>query len=651
MRRRRRAVALAARGSPNGNGADDPLKNLDLKNLNDLPLSKLSETANAVWERIRASGINVNVKPGPSPLMPGSMTPGKAPGEIAQIPMNNGNVRPAEKLADMPSSMGNGNGNGNGAALAGKEQRLMAALAQVQEEKRELSERAELLRANLSMLEARNVRLVREVEAAEGGRENALRLRDVLLEERDSLAGQLKQTQEQLQRVASEMASRENALEALRQSQQQLQEELRDAVSRLQAVDKSTEELRSQLSALESSRSSAVTERDSLATHLQELMGMVEQLGGLVESAPEAIRSPPAAGASTEGGDAGAGSSSPVSTARSQLEALRSTTEGAFAALEGARQEMGLLRAENQQLAQRAEALKSSNAELASVADSLRRQVAEAAAALDAQRQEAAEARQAAAKLETELAASNAERSAAQAAVAEAVAERDALAEAVAQLSAIKDAAAVAGLGLVELAQMSGKINTLQEQLTASRASEKDLKRRLAATEVALIDARREAAANEARLTSQLEAARADADQLRSALRARTLATQAARRAGVPPATAGAEGPGQFVNTNRFWVPADLMFDFVKAVAAREVALVDASGFLGISVRSEELNVMTVSTQWESIPAFEAWSCSADARRHHLPSGVYQYVPRRGEGFPEDYIPFKDLNEAVNAKY
>lgn len=48
--RRQRIVGLSGRGAPN---SDDPLRNLDLKNLNDLPLAKLSETANAVWERIR----------------------------------------------------------------------------------------------------------------------------------------------------------------------------------------------------------------------------------------------------------------------------------------------------------------------------------------------------------------------------------------------------------------------------------------------------------------------------------------------------------------------------------------------------------------------------------------------------------------------
>jgi hypothetical protein len=31
--------------------------------------------------------------------------------------------------------------------------------------------------------------------------------------------------------------------------------------------------------------------------------------------------------------------------------------------------------------------------------------------------------------------------------------------------------------------------------------------------------------------------------------------------------------------------------------------------------------------------------------------GVYQYVPAKGEGFPEDFIPFIKMDNFVNAKY
>jgi heme-degrading monooxygenase HmoA len=60
---------------------------------------------------------------------------------------------------------------------------------------------------------------------------------------------------------------------------------------------------------------------------------------------------------------------------------------------------------------------------------------------------------------------------------------------------------------------------------------------------------------------------------------------------------------------------------------------------------------VAVVTHWSSIPAWEAWSTSEVARRLHLPDGTYQYVPNKGEGFPEDFLPFRDLDAAVSAKY
>jgi hypothetical protein len=50
----------------------------------------------------------------------------------------------------------------------------------------------------VSMLEAKNARMGREVESAEAGRSNALRLRDMLLEERDDLAAQLREAHQEL---------------------------------------------------------------------------------------------------------------------------------------------------------------------------------------------------------------------------------------------------------------------------------------------------------------------------------------------------------------------------------------------------------------------------------------------------------------------
>jgi heme-degrading monooxygenase HmoA len=60
---------------------------------------------------------------------------------------------------------------------------------------------------------------------------------------------------------------------------------------------------------------------------------------------------------------------------------------------------------------------------------------------------------------------------------------------------------------------------------------------------------------------------------------------------------------------------------------------------------------VVVSSLWESIPAFEAWAKSAAGTQQHMLGGVFQYVPAKGEGFPEAFVPFRDYDEAVNAKY
>jgi heme-degrading monooxygenase HmoA len=60
---------------------------------------------------------------------------------------------------------------------------------------------------------------------------------------------------------------------------------------------------------------------------------------------------------------------------------------------------------------------------------------------------------------------------------------------------------------------------------------------------------------------------------------------------------------------------------------------------------------VVVSSLWESIPVWESWSKSAAGTQQHMPTGVYQYVPAKGEGFPEAFVPFRDYDAAVNAKY
>ena len=50
------------------------------------------------------------------------------------------------------------------------------------------------------------------------------------------------------------------------------------------------------------------------------------------------------------------------------------------------------------------------------------------------------------------------------------------------------------------------------------------------------------------------------------------------------------------------------------------------------------------------MPEWEAWSVRPP--RTQLPAGCMQYAPRKGEGFPEDYLPWKAMEDVVpNAKY
>jgi heme-degrading monooxygenase HmoA len=60
---------------------------------------------------------------------------------------------------------------------------------------------------------------------------------------------------------------------------------------------------------------------------------------------------------------------------------------------------------------------------------------------------------------------------------------------------------------------------------------------------------------------------------------------------------------------------------------------------------------VVVTSLWESIPAWEGWNSTAAAAQQHLPTGVMQYVPAKGEGFPEAFVPFVQYDAAVNAKY
>ncbi|WIA29413.1 hypothetical protein OEZ86_011916 [Tetradesmus obliquus] len=106
----------------------------------------------------------------------------------------------------------------------------------------------------------------------------------------------------------------------------------------------------------------------------------------------------------------------------------------------------------------------------------------------------------------------------------------------------------------------------------------------------------------------------------------------------------------EFTNINKFIVPKPIQQAFVAAWRQREADMQGQPGFMGFNVISEG-DSYTVSSSWASIPEWEAWSLSEECRRSHLPQGIWQFVPAKGEGFPEDFVPFKNYDEPVNAKY
>eukprot|EP00892_Ulva_mutabilis_P000052 jgi/Ulvmu1/10047/UM059_0097.1 len=105
-----------------------------------------------------------------------------------------------------------------------------------------------------------------------------------------------------------------------------------------------------------------------------------------------------------------------------------------------------------------------------------------------------------------------------------------------------------------------------------------------------------------------------------------------------------------FENNQRFYVPDDVKEQFEAAWAARHAYMETQPGFISFNI-SEVGDSYTVTSKWASIPEWEAFNLSKEARRHHLPYGIWQYVPKVGEGFPEDFVPFLDMNAMVQARY
>lgn len=107
---------------------------------------------------------------------------------------------------------------------------------------------------------------------------------------------------------------------------------------------------------------------------------------------------------------------------------------------------------------------------------------------------------------------------------------------------------------------------------------------------------------------------------------------------------------GPFTNTNRFKVLPEAVALFEATWREREEAMRSFPGFQGFKLSRDGDNFAASST-WATIPEWEAWNLSPVCRRSHLPLGVWQYVPAKGEGFPEDFVFLLDYDEPVNAKY
>lgn len=149
--------------------------------------------------------------------------------------------------------------------------------------------------------------------------------------------------------------------------------------------------------------------------------------------------------------------------------------------------------------------------------------------------------------------------------------------------------------------------------------------------------------------------------QARPSLASHVVASQASQNGAEPaavkprapkakPAAPAPPANQPFINHLRFQVPPPLQKAFESAWRERELDMRGAPGFQGFKMEQDGEQYM-VSSSWDTIPNWEAYSLSPAARRSHLPWGIYQRVPDKGEGFPEDFVPFVDFSEAVNAKY
>lgn len=95
-------------------------------------------------------------------------------------------------------------------------------------------------------------------------------------------------------------------------------------------------------------------------------------------------------------------------------------------------------------------------------------------------------------------------------------------------------------------------------------------------------------------------------------------ATTAIQAAATETSAAQTSSKPAFENNQRFYVPDDVKEQFEAAWQARHAYMETQPGFIGFNM-AEVGDSYTVTSKWASIPEWEAFNLSKEARRHHLP--------------------------------
>ena len=111
--------------------------------------------------------------------------------------------------------------------------------------------------------------------------------------------------------------------------------------------------------------------------------------------------------------------------------------------------------------------------------------------------------------------------------------------------------------------------------------------------------------------------------------RQRSQRTRASAAAPATEATESAKAPVSFKNVQRFLVPKDAEAPFQEAWKERAAYMEQMDGFESFNITQSGEN-FSVESVWVSIPAWEKFNLSAEARRQHLPSVSCSYPAQTG---------------------